>query len=264
MLELYHTGASSCSQKVRLILEYKELAWESRDVDLIGGGQHDAEYVKLNPNHVVPTLVHDGNVLIESTAIGEYLEDCFPERPMRSADPVRAHAARLWTKRIDEKVHPSAAILTYAIGPRAILLEQPAAVREKNLASIPDPKARAERRSVLEHGVRAPEFGGAIARFIDLIDAMEESLAPGGWLSGEGFGLADAGVLPYVLRLDHLAMGSLLEERVRPAVADWFARVRALPCYAKAIDAYLPGPVVDLFRQNGRAVWPEVEPMTRS
>ena len=65
MLALYHNAASTCSQKVRLVLAEKGLEFESREIDLIGGGQHDPEYVKLNPNHVVPTLIHDDAVLIE-------------------------------------------------------------------------------------------------------------------------------------------------------------------------------------------------------
>ena len=86
MLELYHNALSSCSQKVRIVLGEKGLDWKSHDIDL-QGGQHDPEYVTLNPNHVVPTLVHDGRVLIESTLINEYLDDAFPETPLRPADP---------------------------------------------------------------------------------------------------------------------------------------------------------------------------------
>ena len=263
MLELHHNGLSSCSQKVRLVLEEKGLEWKSHVVDLLAGQQHDAGYVALNPNHVVPTLVHEGHALIESTLINEYLEDAFPQVPMRSADPVQRHAARLWTKRIDEKVHPGASVVTYAIGPRTALLQQPAEVRERNIASIPDPIRRAERRSVLEHGVHAPEFESALVAFLDLFDAMELSLEPGGWLSGEHFGLADAAVAPYVQRLDHLGMGSLVSDGIRPRVHDWYARVRGRPCYAKAISSWIPEPVVKLFETNGAAVWPEVEPLTR-
>lgn len=71
MLELYHNAASTCSQKVRLILAEKGLSYERHAVDLISGEQHDPDYVRLNPNHVVPTLVHDAAVLAESTLINE-------------------------------------------------------------------------------------------------------------------------------------------------------------------------------------------------
>lgn len=258
-LVLFHNSMSSCSQKVRLVLAEKDLAFESREVDLIGGAQHAPDYVKLNPNHVVPTLVHDGHVLIESSLIDEYLEDAFPEVPLAPRDPVARHAMRLWVKQIDEKVHPAAGVITYAIGARPIALLQSAEAREASVAAIPDPARRAARRSVLEHGVAAPEFAGALGAFIDLIDAMDAKLAPGGWLSGDRFGLADAAALPYVLRLAHLAMTPLLDARVRPRVADWLARVEARPSYASAITAWAPAPLVELFRKHGEAVWGEVE-----
>ena len=72
-LTLYHNGPSTCSQKVRLILELKKLDYESKSLDLMSGEQHDPEYVKLNPNHVVPTLVVNDMALIESSVINEYL-----------------------------------------------------------------------------------------------------------------------------------------------------------------------------------------------
>ena len=263
MIELYHNGASTCSQKVRLVLEEKGIDWTSRDVNLVGGEQHDPEYVKLNPNHVVPTIVHDGKVFIESTLINDYLDDAFPETPMRSADPATRHSAATWIKRIDSKVHPATGIITFAIGPRQMILSQPEEVRERNIAEIPEPGRRASRRSVIEHGVKAPEFAGALGELLDLIDAMDASLSAGEWLSGEHFGLADACALPYVMRLDHLAMGSLLTPAARPDLADWYGRVQARPSFEKAVTQWLPEPIIDLFRKGGDAVWADVEPLTR-
>jgi glutathione S-transferase len=262
-LALFHNAMSSCSQKVRLVLAEKSLAYESREVNLVSGEQHAPEYVKLNPNHVVPTLVHDGRVLIESSLIDEYLEEAFPETPLAPRDPAARHAMRLWVKTIDEKVHPAAGVLTYAIGARPAQWMQPPEVREANLAQIPDPARRAARRSVLEHGVAAPEFEAALHAFLDLLDAMDAKLAPGGWLSGDRFGLADAAALPYVLRLDHLAMTPLFSGGARPRVADWLARVQARPSYETAVARWAPAPIVNLFRSQGEAVWKDVEPLTR-
>jgi glutathione S-transferase len=262
-LELYHNGLSSCSQKVRLVLAEKGLDFVSHEINLVAGEQHTPEYARLNPHHVVPTLVHEGRALIESSLIDEYLEDAFPEPALRPADPAGRHAMRLWVKRIDEQVHPAAGVLTYAIGARTAFLSQPPAQREASIAAIPDPERRAARRSVVEHGVKAPEFAGALARFLDLLDAMEASLAPGAWLSGAGFGLADAAALPYVQRLEHLAMTPLLAATARPHVADWLARVKARPSYERAITDWAPAPIVALFRRQGEAVWADVEPLTR-
>ena len=259
MLELYHNAASTCSQKVRMVLAEKGLDFTSRPVDLIKGEQHAPEYVKLNPNHVVPTLVHDGAVFIESSLINEYLDDVFPEAPMRPADAAGRHGVRLWVKRFDEYIQPAIGVVTFAIGPRKMIQSLPEEVREANIAAIPDPARRASRRSVIEHGIHAPEFAGALGRLVGLIDDVEAALESQPWLSGEEFGLADAGLLPYAVRLDQLAMGPLLSESARPRLADWFARLQARPAFPVAVTEWLPEPILALFRTGGEEVWPEVE-----
>jgi glutathione S-transferase len=263
MIALYHFGFSTCSQKVRLVLAEKGIDFESHEINLIAGGQHDPDYVKLNPKHVVPTLVHDGHVLVESSLIIAYLDDAFPDPPLRPADALGRYAVGRWIQRVDDALHPAAPIVTFAIGPRNAILQQPAEVREANIAGIPDPAARATRRSVIEHGVAAPEFAGALGVFLETLDAMEADLADRPWLSGERFGLADATLLPYVLRLEHLAMDPLLDASVRPRVADWFARVKALPSYAAAVEAWVIPAAVEMMRSNGKDAWSAVEPLTK-
>lgn len=261
MLDLYHYPFSTCSQKVRLVLAEKSLDFVSHEVDILSGAQHEPAYVKLNPNRVVPTLVHDGRVLIESTLINQYVDEAFPDPPLQPTDPLGRHEARLWTKRLDDKVHPATAVVTFAVGPRNLILQQPVEMREANLAAIPDPVERAARRSVLEHGIEAPEFALALGRMIGLLDQMEAALGarPQGWLAGPAYGLADAAVLPYVLRLDHLGFAALVAAPARPAVADWYARVCARPSFATAVAAWIPDGVVDFMRSGGAAAWPKVE-----
>ena len=62
MIDLYRHGMSVCAAKVRFALGEKQIAWESRYVDIHKGDQFAPDYVKLNPKAVVPTLVHDGHV----------------------------------------------------------------------------------------------------------------------------------------------------------------------------------------------------------
>jgi glutathione S-transferase len=255
MLALHHNAASTCSQKVRLVLAEKGLEYESREVDLIGGAQHAPDYVKLNPNHVVPTLEHDGGVFIESTLINEYLDDAFPEPSLRPADAAGRHAMRLWTKRIDE-LHPNAGILTYAIGTRPLLLQRDPKDVEAQVAQIPDARRRAQRRSVIEHGVKAPEFADGLGAFVRVLDQMQADLERRTWLAGDTFSLAEASALPYVMRLDHLAMTPLID--ARPRVADWYARVRARPSFETAVGKLLPEFIVEMFRKNGAEVWEDV------
>lgn len=264
MIELHHFPFSTCSQKVRLVLAEKGLDFVSHEVDILSGAQHDPAYVKLNPNRVVPTLLHEGRVLLESTLINQYLDEAFPEPPLLPADALGRHQARIWTKRLDDKVHGATAVVTFAVGPRNLVLQQPADVREANIAGIPDPVERAARRSVIEHGVEAPEFTEALRKMIVLLDQMEAALRgrPDGWLTGPSYGLADAAVLPYVLRLDHLGMTALVAAPARPAVAHWYARSCARPSFATAVAAWIPDGVVEFMRAGGDAAWPKVEEVT--
>ncbi|MEO8524457.1 MAG: glutathione S-transferase family protein [Caldimonas sp.] len=261
MLELYHFPFSTCSQKVRLVLAEKGLDFVSHEVDILSGAQHDPAYVKLNPNRVVPTLVHDGRVLLESTLINQYLDEAFPEPPLLPADPLGRHRARIWTKRLDDKVHGATAVVTFAVGPRNIILQQPAEVREASIAGIPDPVERAARRSVLEHGVEAPEFVEALRKMLVLLEQIEEALRarPQGWLTGPAYGLADAALLPYVLRLDHLGLTALVAAPARPRLAEWYARSCARPSFQTAVAAWIPDGVVEIMRFGGEAAWPTVE-----
>ena len=262
MLELYHNAFSSCSQKVRIVLGEKGLDWKSHEVDLMGGGQHDPAYVKLNPNHVVPTLVHDGRVLIESTLINEYLDDAFPTPSLRPDDPAARHAMRLFVKQIDESTHPAAGVITYGIATRPMVIARPPEEQEAAWAHIPDPGRRAARKSVIEHGVAAPEMRGAVAAFIAMLDRMEAHLADSTWIVGDAFSLADAAALPYVLRLEHLAMGDLVA--ARPRCADWFARIQALDSYPATVGDLLPEPIVALFRKNAEDVKDQLDELIAS
>lgn len=69
MLELYHNGSSVCAAKIRIVLAEKNVPWNGHYLDVLVADQFDPEYLKLNPKAVVPTIVHDGNVVIESTVI---------------------------------------------------------------------------------------------------------------------------------------------------------------------------------------------------
>jgi len=107
MITLYHHGSSVCAAKVRLVLAEKSVPWDGIYVDILRGDQFDPSYVKLNPKAVVPTLVHDGRVIVESTVICEYLDEVFPAPSLKPAAPEQRAAMRLWTKAVDEYLHPA-------------------------------------------------------------------------------------------------------------------------------------------------------------
>jgi glutathione S-transferase len=103
-LTLFHNDMSVCAQKVRLCLAEKQLAYEDKHLNLRVGDQKRPEYLALNPNGYVPTLVHDDFVLGESTVICEYIDDAFTAPPLRPSDPRARARMRSFTKFIDAAI----------------------------------------------------------------------------------------------------------------------------------------------------------------
>src|ERR1700752_1250609 len=136
MLELYHNDMSVCAQKVRLVIAEKGLAPTLHHLNLRKGDQLAPEYLKLNPNAVVPTLVHDGRVVIESTVICEYLDDAFPQKPLRGDAGEKAQM-RLWTKQLDEGLHIAIGNLSLCIAFRHQFLKRTPEQLKAYYAGIP-------------------------------------------------------------------------------------------------------------------------------
>ena len=77
-VHVLHFTGSSCSQKLRIFLNLKGIPWESHPVDLPGHENFRPWFLGINPRGLVPVLVHDGAVHIESNDIIQYLEKTFP------------------------------------------------------------------------------------------------------------------------------------------------------------------------------------------
>ena len=160
MITLYHHGSSVCAAKVRLVLAEKSLPWDGVYIDILRGDQFDPAYMKLNPKAVVPTLVHDGKVILESTVINEYLDETFPDPPLKPADPVHRAAMRLWTKAVDEQLHPACAELTFASCHRHIISRLAPEKLDEFLESTPPISVTADwharKKEIVRQGMAAP------------------------------------------------------------------------------------------------------------
>jgi glutathione S-transferase len=230
MLELYHSGGTTCSKQVRQQLVEKGVPYVSRYIELWRYQNLSAEYLALNPNGVVPTLVHDGAPIINSLCIMEYVEDVFPERPLRPADPVLRARARHWSWMADE-IHPTIANVTYAtlMRPRhqAMDRETVAAVAQR----MPVPERRERFLRTAGPGFSAEELAHAWER-IELVltqfdDALEDKIAGRGpWVCGADYSLGDIAMLAIVARVAELRHDSIAS---RARLADWLARSLARP-----------------------------------
>ena len=234
MLTLYNNAYSTCSQKVRLVLAEKRLDWDDRQI-IFKNGEHIAPaYLKLNPNGVVPTLVHDGHVILDSSVIMEYLDEVFAEPAMAPRDAVgRAHL-RKWLRYFEEVATPSV---------RPPSFNQAFLERFENLSDA-EFDAAAEARPLRKHfyrrmgksGFSDADLAVAYDGFRQTAQRMDAALATDAWLcGGDRPSLADCCVAPLFDRMEDLGLASLWQSN--PRVTDWLARFRARPSWATTFYA---------------------------
>ena len=261
-LALYHNDMSSCAQKVRLVLAEKGLEWENRHLDLRAGEHQKDWYIKLNPRAVVPTLI-DGDIVVpESNVINEYLDERFPDPPLKPADPFGRARMRLWTKQLDEGVHDAGiAVLSFALAFRHQYLTRGEAGKAM-LESIPDPAKRERRRDVIEKGLDSAHFHIAVERLLTLYQDMDKALAGHPWLAGEAYSIADAAFTPYIVRLEHLDVMGLLDST--PRTADWYRRIKARPSFQAAIVRWENDKYLELMKRQGRENWAKIKEIMAS
>ena len=258
MLKLYHNDMSTCSQKVRFLLAEKGLEWEGTELDLRGGDQQRPEFLKINPKGLVPALDHDGNIVVESNIIIEYLNEAYPEPPLLPADPASRANARWWMKKLDDGMHLEVAVLSFAIAFRHQLIKACGSdeALEKHFAGIRDPYIREVQRQVVPHGTASPRFAQAVRQYEQLFSDMNRSLAADRWLAGDSLSLADIAFSPYVTRLDHLCLQGLWDDK--PHFADWYARLAQTRGYREGVTNWFNHKYLPLMHQAGREAWPRV------
>jgi glutathione S-transferase len=235
-LILYDFGNSVCCQKVRITLRAKGLDWKAIPVDLFKAEQYSPEYRKLNPKGVVPTLVHDGKPVIESTLICEYIDQTFPQAPrLIPADPWRQARMRLWSKMVDDGLFEGVTEISFSAMFRERMKTMPEEIRQKRFRNVGDPRRTDRFKSTYEHGVQSPFVVHAIAAYERAFKMLEADLAGGGpWILGADPTLADINLMPLVARLDYLGLLDLWTGG-RPRVQQWWQHAQAWPFFKSGL-----------------------------
>lgn len=235
MLTLYHGATSTCSKRVRITLAEKGLDWESKHIDLSKRENLTPEYKQINPDGVVPTLVHDGRVMIESLYIIQYLDEAFPEMPLSPADPFERAWMRIWMDRIEHILHRNINTVSWIKQGRYKRFE---GMTEAELQAVFDSQATEEKRAVLKkrlsEGVSQVDQDFAEDRVSEVLDLMEERLKDRPWLCGGDMSLADIAVAPFMERFEANEMPKLTDWVKRPRLADWWQRMQARDSFKTA------------------------------
>jgi glutathione S-transferase len=260
VLELYDNINSVCAQKVRIALHEKGQKAKEHLLTL-RGDQNEPAYMKLNPNGVVPTLVHDEKTIVESSLILYYIDEIFPEPPLMPNEPLLRFRVRMYNKLIDEYMHNACTILTFATAFRSRFLTTPREVwlAEINKAPL---KRRAEyKRSVIEHGLDSEFVIDAVAQHQKLLSWMANSLKNGPYLAGNRFSNADCAVIPYILRLDLLKLGGMWERY--PAITEWWAQMGTRPSVKSTIFDRMTDADWAPFKTLAPDPWPKIEELLK-
>jgi len=171
-VKLYGYWRSSASWRVRIALHWKGLACEHAPVHLRRGEQRTADYLGLNPQGLIPTLVDGSFVLGQSLAIIEYLEERWPEPPLLPPDATGRARVRQLALVIAADTHPLQNLGTLQ------LLESELGVAAEGQQRFA--------RSVIRRGLAAFE------------QLLETGRAGGSYCHGAAPGLADVCLVPQV------------------------------------------------------------------
>lgn len=245
MLELYHNNMAICAQKVRLVLAEKQIPYVAHPIDIRAGEARTPAYLALNPKAVVPTLVVDGAPIVESAIICEYLDDAYPNTPLRPADALGRAALRQWTIRPDAGMHKAFGLLSFAVAFRHQNTTQQMANRKPTEAIL-------DLMSVIEHGLDSPEIALRIGVIQQMLADMDARLRDHDWLVGDAFSLADIAMLPYICRLRDLGQTWLWTGGTAyAAVGPWLDRCYAQLGYA-GISDFLDPKYLAVMESSGR------------
>ena len=234
---LYNAPQSTCSQRVRFALHAKGLDFVEHKLDLFSGDQLTPEYLSINPNGVVPSLVHDGKPVNDSAVILEYLEDILPDvAPMRPRDAHSVAQMRLMMRFIDEVPAPAIRAPSYNFA----FLPLYQAMSEEAFLELCEKKPL--RREFLlrmgRTGFPQSDMDEALGRLRRAIERMAKWLTESGgpWLMGPHFSLADIAIMPILVRMDDINLGSFWDDH--PMVADWLEQIWAAAAFG---DTYYHG-----------------------
>jgi glutathione S-transferase len=232
-LILYHGMASTCSKKVRMCLYEKNADFESRLLDLQKFEQHSTEYLAINSNGVVPTLVHNGRSITESSVIIEYIDDVFPAIPLSPEDAFERAQMRLWIRFSDEVAYKA----VYAPTWQKLRHRAEEGLAGENLtgtlSKIPTAERRDRWQRMAQGGFTQTEIDAAYQLMQTCLDRAEKQLLKTNWLAGKNFSLADIAILPFIDRIANLRPEFLVGME-RRSVREWLSRAKNRSSFEKA------------------------------
>jgi glutathione S-transferase len=222
---LYNAPQSTCSQRVRFVLNAKKIPFEQHLLDLFSGDQLKPEYKAINPNAVVPALIHQGRTVLDSAVIIEYLDEVVPDPVcFTPVDPVEKAHMRWMMRYIDEIPAPAIRVPSYNL---AFLPHFQKMSEEEFLALCESKPLRKEFLMAMGRtGFPQKDMDMATDKLQRTVVRMNEWITQSGgpWLMGKKLSLADIAVMPVIVRMADINMDDAWQDM--PQIATWLSNIQ--------------------------------------
>ena len=233
-IHLYHGHISNCSMRVRMTLIEKRLPWTSHHLDLKKKENISDEYFGINPHGLVPTLIDDGVVHIESNDIIDYLDMTYPEPSLRAVDD---EDEMLEWLRLAASIHVPA-VKPYVYATKIQKKVKKTAEEQQKYDEL---QKNEELKKFHAKHAGTSAFGEEdIARAEEILDEcfakLENALEGRDWIMGDQFTLADISWIP----LHFVLIGCGYPFERYPNISRWAAAFRDKESYREGILKWCP------------------------
>ena len=251
MLELYYLkeADSVCSNRAVITLIEKGIdEWTPHYIKLLNEDHFEASYLSINPKAVVPTLVHNGMPIRESSIICDYIDELKPERPLKPENIVDRAYLREWIKESDEVGFPGIAALNFVTRFRSVV---PIDILERRWKKQPDLEKTLRQQSVIREGMDSEWVLRGLVGWDKIFQKIENTLSDGRpWIMGENLTLVETCYAPLIKVLDMIKWLDIWFAD-RPNVKQWWDNLGNRPSVLE-LDEY-EGHTADLSSDHAKA-----------
>ena len=245
-IHLFHFSGSACSQKLRIFFNIKKINWNSHVINLIKQEQFSEWFLGINPRGLVPTLVHDGDVHIESNEIMAYLDDVYKDNklfPIDLIDEINKDLA------FEDSLHHDLRRLTFRyIIPHALGKKNPSMIdaKEQFEGTIQGKADENKSKEILfwknhyKNGITDDEIVESANKFKNIYEDFDKTLKNQKYLKGDEFTVVD---LAWYVSTKRLAMAGIPIGKYKN-VQKWFSNLDNDANFKKEIKIDIPIKVI--------------------
>lgn len=240
-LHLLHHPAAACSKKLRIFLNVKGIDWESHIVDIKTGTNYDEWFLGINPRGLIPVLVDDGAVHIESNDILLYLENKFSNSgPKLLAAGGVSEMEELLNH--ENSLHMDLRTLVFRFYFPGKSPSKPEGALEKyrdtgsgTVGGVEDQEKSVQIKfweTVKNDGIPDETARKSALKFRAAFDELEARLGDNPYLLGDELSILD---IAWFIYTDRLILADYPIARLHPRIDQWFKKLSARPDFSKEV-----------------------------